>query len=166
MSLFFSPFPLSFSVRQSNLFSVDSCAPLCSLFLTKLFLSRQAAGVFSPRWLSRRWGNRLLVVLFTVKIHVCRFSCHKEDTVVNVSQHRAVVFCVGGLHWLFLHLSGETWILLYYWNNITEGEYNVMLWKVIFLVYLNVEAKFNHGCPNVFIAKFNWELVGHVLKVI
>ena len=109
---FFFQFPLSSSVRRPNLFAVDGCAPLCSLVLTKNFLSRQAVGSLSPRWFSRRWGNRLLVVLFAVKIHVCRFSCHKEDTVVNVSQHRAVVFCVGGLHWLFLHLSGETWILL------------------------------------------------------
>lgn len=32
--------------------------------------------------------------------------------------------------------------------------------------YLDVEAKSDHRCPNVFVAKLNGELVGHVLKVI
>ena len=49
----------------------------------------------------------MLAVVLTVKVQLCRFSCDKEDAVVNVSQHRAVILCVGGLHGLFLHLRGK-----------------------------------------------------------
>lgn len=76
-----------------------------TVFFSEDFLSRQAVGIFSPWWLSRRWRTLLLVVFLTVKVQVCGFSCHKEDTVVNVSQHRAVVLCVGRLNGLFLHLQ-------------------------------------------------------------
>lgn len=34
------------------------------------------------------------------------------------------------------------------------------------LAYLYVEANLNNRCSNVFIAEFNWELIGHVLKVV
>lgn len=63
-------------------------------------LSRLRAITLSP-W---RLDSGLLV-LAAVVVHLCWLPGHKEDTVVNVPQHGALVLCVSGLHRLFLHLE-------------------------------------------------------------
>lgn len=76
--------------------------PSVHLFLSPLedFLSRQAIGIFSP------WGLRSRLVIFlTIGVRVLGFPCHKEDTVINIPQHGAVILCVSGLNRLFLHLQ-------------------------------------------------------------
>lgn len=104
--LFFFLVCVNFSYCQLNLFS--SSQRLCSSKFTvfpKDFLSRQSVSALLSWWLCSWWRALLQVFALSIKTLLWRFPCDKEDTVVNVSQHRAVILCVGGLHWLFFHLQ-------------------------------------------------------------
>lgn len=152
---------------DSFLFCVHSFS-FCrqSFFVRGVLLSRQAVGALSPRWLGGRRRILLLVVFLTVEVQIYGFPHHKEDAVVNVSQHRAVVLGVGGLDWLFLHLQEEQ-MLFYDRSKIYGDQRDVnMNHSQIKKTYLYVEAKVNNRRPDVFVAEFNWELIGHVLKVV
>ena len=59
--------------------------------------------------------------------------------------------------------------LIHSWNNVSDDKHYVKTWAwiiVINLIYLYVEARLDNRCPNVFIAQFNWKLIGHVLKMV
>lgn len=108
------------SICQSHLHIVSISPSLRCI--SEDLLSRQAVITISTRWLSSRWRTLLQIIIFfflIIKVQVRRFTCHEENTVVNISQHGALILCVGGLNWLFLHLQekqNQTAVL--FWSKI------------------------------------------------
>lgn len=87
------PFPLL------SYFSQGLCSYAFTWFYQMDILSRRAVGTLSAWRLSSWWRVLQLVFVLTIKVlQLCRLPHNKVGTVVNVSQHRPVVLCVGGLH--------------------------------------------------------------------